>query len=326
MDEAYYFEALGVPVPEKKAPADKQEDADPADEGGSEGTENREGADPGEEQDPGKGPDEDDEDGDSEKDGDSDEDKGRKKQSRRADRKFAEIRRQYERERDADIAKAREQAKAEAQVEIDRMVAAMGLKNPYTGKLITSKAEYDEAKARRDAEKAEQALKKTGLSPDLLKGVVKELPEIKDALEAAASYKAAKEKAELEKAKLAAEAEVKEISKMDPAIQSIEDFKKMPDYEEFRNLVVNNKLTYLQAFRLLRFEKLTQGREAGAERQAAFNAASKNHLQRSDSAGDGDVTVTREDIERFRLMFPDMSTKEITDYIKRHAKYTRKTE
>ncbi len=40
---------------------------------------------------------------------------------------------------------------------------------------------------------------------------------------------------------------------------------------------MNNKLTYIQAFRLLRFEKLTQGREAGAERQAAFNAASKNH-------------------------------------------------
>jgi hypothetical protein len=38
------------------------------------------------------------------------------------------------------------------------------------------------------------------------------------------------------------------------------------------------------------------------------------------------VTVTREDIERFRAMFPDMSTKEITEYVKRHAKNTKKTE
>jgi hypothetical protein len=344
MDEAYYFEALGVPAPK---PAEKQEDADPADKGGSEGTGDQGDAGPGkksgqagdpagdpdgadndkadQDEDPDEDPGED-KDGDPDKDGDSDKDSDKdadkKKQSRRTDKKFAEARRQFERERDAAVAKAKEDAKAE----LDRMVAAMGLKNPFTGELIKTKAEYDEAVTKKAAEKAEQALKKSGLSTELLKDIVKELPEVKEAREAAESFKAATEKAELEKARLAAEAEVKEISKIDPAIQSIEDFKKMPDYEEFRNLVVNNKLTYIQAFRLLRFEKLTQGREAGAERQAAFNAASKNHLQRSDSAGDGDVTVTREDIDRFRAMFPDMSTKEITEYVKRHAKNTKKTE
>jgi hypothetical protein len=38
------------------------------------------------------------------------------------------------------------------------------------------------------------------------------------------------------------------------------------------------------------------------------------------------VTVTNEDIERFRQMFPGMSAKEITEYMQKHAKNTIKTE
>jgi hypothetical protein len=167
-------------------------------------------------------------DGDTDRDTDENPDKypDKKKQSRGADKRFAQVRREAERERDAAIEKAKEEAKAEAKAEIDKMVAAMNLKNPYTGELIRTKAEYDEAVAKKNAEQAEQALKKAGLSTELLQDIIKELPVVKEAREAAASFRTAAERAELEKARLAAEAELREISKLDPAIQSIEDFKK----------------------------------------------------------------------------------------------------
>jgi hypothetical protein len=60
------------------------------------------------------------------------------------------------------------------------MVAAMNLKNPYTGELIRTKAEYDEAVAKKNAEQGEQALKKAGLSTELLQDIIKELPVVKE--------------------------------------------------------------------------------------------------------------------------------------------------
>lgn len=145
----------------------------------------------------------------------------------------------------------------------------------------------------------------------------------------AGTLKAVREQAALEKAKLAAEAEIKEISALDPEIKSIDDLRKMADYDRFRSLVVNNKLSYIDAFKLLRYEQLTTGREAGAARQAAFNAASKAHLRRSDGANDGadgEVTVTDADISRYRQFFPDMSAKEIRQYAQAYAKKTKRTE
>lgn len=260
-------------------------------------------------------------------------DKKSRSRQRKEDAIYAKARATFEKERDAAIAAAKEEARLEAQralqVEADKIVAAMKIENPRTGRPINSKAEYDQYLAERESEQIDDELQTSGLSKETLQAIIKNTPEVKAAAEASQEFKAAAERAKLEKAKLVAEAEIKEISKYDPAIKSIDDLRKMADYDKFRSLVVNNRLSYLDAFRLLRYEQLTTGREAGAARQAAFNAASKAHLQRSDGAGEGadsEVTVTDADLSRYRQFFPEMSAKEIRQYAQRYATKTKRTD
>ena len=61
------------------------------------------------------------------------------KQSAEENAKYAAARRKAEQERDAAIA----QARAEAQRSIDDSIRALNIENPYTGRTIQSKAEYD---------------------------------------------------------------------------------------------------------------------------------------------------------------------------------------
>lgn len=256
-----------------------------------------------------------------------------KSAQRKEDAIYAKARATMEKERDAAIAAAKEEARLEAQralqVEADKVIASMQIENPRTGKPINSKAEYDQYLADREMDKVDDELEMSGLSKETIQTIIKNTPEVRAAAEASQEFKAAADRAKLEKAKLVAEAEIQEISKYDPAIKSIDDLRKMADYDKFRSLVVNNRLSYLDAFRLLRYEQLTTGREAGAAKQAALNAASKAHLQRSDGAGEGadsEVTVTDADLSRYRQFFPEMSAKEIRQYAQRYATKTKRTD
>lgn len=223
----------------------------------------------------------------------------------------AQRRAQYE----AVIAKAQ----ADAQRTIDEAFARSGLKSPYTGQPITSKAEYDAYKERFDAERREQLLKKSGMSGEEFDQFVQDLPEVRRARQAQEAAEKAQREAREAAARVKIDQQLREIGQLDPSIRSLEDLAKMPAYPRFYELVQRGN-TFIDAFRLANFDALTQGAAAGA-RQAAVNAVrSREHLEQTKTRGAGAVSVPAEVREQYRLFNPDVTDEEIQRHYQKNHK------
>lgn len=248
---------------------------------------------------------------------------GQKQQTPEQNAQFAAARRKAEAERDAAIAKARQDAQAEAQRTIDEAFRNSGLTNPYTKKPITTKAEYDEYRARFEAEKKARILKKSGMSDEEFKQFVEGLPEVKQAKEAQAAAETAARQAREQQAKLKVEEQLKEISALDPTIKELKDLAKMETYPKFYELVKRgNSLT--DAFKLANYDALT-GRAAAASRQAAINSAQgKQHLSPTTQRGAGAVSVPADVKAEYLAFNPDATDAEIQQHYNRYMKKHRK--
>lgn len=246
-----------------------------------------------------------------------------KQQTPEQNAQFAAARRKAEAERDAAIAKAKEDAKAEAQRTIDEAFRNSGLTNPYTKKPITSKAEYDEYRARFEAEKKARILKKSGMSDEEFQQFVQGLPEVKQAKEAQAAAETAARQAREQQAKLKVEEQLKEITALDPTIQELKDLAKMETYPKFYELVKRGN-TLTDAFKLANYEALT-GRAAAASRQAAINSAQgKQHLSPTTQRGAGAVSVPADVKAEYLAFNPDATDAEIQQHYNRYVKNHKK--
>ena len=245
------------------------------------------------------------------------------KQTPEQNAKFAAARRKAEAERDAAIAKARQDAQAEAQRTIDEAFRSSGLTNPYTKKPITSKAEYDEYRARLEADRKARLLKKSGMSDEEFRQFVQGLPEVKQAKEAQAAAETAARQAREQQAKLKVEEQLKEISALDPSIQELKDLAKMETYPKFYELVKQGN-TLTDAFKLANYEALT-GRAAAASRQAAINSAQgKQHLSPTTQRGAGAVSVPADVKAEYLAFNPDATDAEIQQHYNRYVKNHKK--
>ena len=202
---------------------------------------------------------------------------------------------------------------------LDEAFALSGLKNPYTGQPITSKAEYDAYKTQFERERREEGLKRTGMTEEEFSRFLQETPEFREARQA----REAAEKAIREAREAAAQAKVaeqlKEISTMDPSVKTLSDLAKMPNYPRFYELVQRGN-TLTDAFRLANFDALAQRAAAGA-RQAAANAArSKEHLEQTRTRGRGAVVVPAEVREQYKLFNPDATEEEIQRHYQKYHK------
>lgn len=246
-----------------------------------------------------------------------------KQQTPEQNAQFAAARRKAEAERDAAIAKAKEDAKAEAQRTIDEAFRNSGLTNPYTKKPITSKAEYDEYRARFEAEKKARILKKSGMSDEEFQQFVQGLPEVKQAKEAQAAAETAARQAREQQAKLKVEEQLKEITALDPTIQDLKDLAKMETYPKFYELVKRGN-TLTDAFKLANYDALT-GRAAAASRQAAINSAQgKQHLSPTTQRGAGAVSVPADIKAEYLAFNPDATDAEIQQHYNRYMKNHKK--
>lgn len=246
-----------------------------------------------------------------------------KQQTPEQNAQFAAARRKAEAERDAAIAKAKEDAKAEAQRTIDEAFRNSGLTNPYTKKPITSKAEYDEYRARFEAEKKARILKKSGMSDEEFQQFVQGLPEVKQAKEAQAAAETEARQAREQQAKLKVEEQLKEITALDPTIQDLKDLAKMETYPKFYELVKRGN-TLTDAFKLANYDALT-GRAAAASRQAAINSAQgKQHLSPTTQRGAGAVSVPADIKAEYLAFNPDATDAEIQQHYNRYMKNHKK--
>ncbi len=230
------------------------------------------------------------------------------KQSAEENAKYAAARRKAEQERDAAIA----QARAEAQRSIDDSIRALNIENPYTGRTIQSKAEYDAYLRQQAAEKRTQVAESAGMSEQEFDSFISNLPQVQD-------YRRAAEAARQQQQRMVLEEQIQEIAKLDPSISTVQDLMERPEYKQVYNLVRKGN-SIVDAFKLVYFDKLTAS-AGNAGRQAALNAAgSKEHLQPTTARGAGSLTVPADVKAMYKSMMPDATDAEIQEHYNKFHK------
>lgn len=234
------------------------------------------------------------------------------KQSKAERAKYAAARRKAEAERDAAVKAAREEAIRDAQRAMDDMVSSLGMKDPFTGKPIKTKAELDAYRAAESADRREKILKRAGMTNEEYKEFVDNLPEVKEA-------RAAKEQAGEQAARQKVEAQLLEIAKMDPSVKTLADLAKTENYQKVYDMVTRG-YDLLDAYKLANFDRV-QKATADSTRQAAMNsAAGKSHMSKTTMRGVGAVSVPTDIAEAYRVFDPDITDAEIQKHYTRYAK------
>lgn len=202
--------------------------------------------------------------------------------------------------------------RARAAKQLDESIAALNLTNPYTKEPIRNKADYDTYRAKVEEDRRTKILKKAGISEEEFAKLAAEQPEIKAQLDEA-------QEAKRQAAAATMSEQMRQIHELDPAINTVEDLAKMPNYAEFYRFVKQNRLSLVEAYRLANMERLSE-RAAAATKQAAMNATqSKAHLEATKARGKGgDVTVVPNDVrEYYRMINPKATEAEVkADYAK----------
>lgn len=240
-------------------------------------------------------------------------------QSAEENAKYAAARRKAEAERDAAVAKAKADAQAEAQKAIDEAYRGMGLYDPYNKRPITNKAEYDAYKQQVDVEKKSKVARASGMSEAEFSEFVAELPEVKAAREikerAEAQMKEAKEK----EAQLKIGEQLSEIAMLDPSVKTLDDLKKMDNYNEFYDRVKRGH-TLVEAYKLTNFDRLTAQTANGAKQAAINSMSAKSHLEKTSGRGAGATPVPTEIAEQYRIFNPGATDAEIQRHYNKYIK------
>lgn len=221
---------------------------------------------------------------------------------------------QPELDRNAIYADARRRAEAEAkrkQAAVDAEYAERfkDYKNPITGQPIKSAKDYFDALTAQEQLQTKKTLADNGIDPDLIEKAVNNSPAVK-----AANLVIAEQR--IEKVKSYIEEQVREVGKIDPDIRSAQDIEKSDRYPEILNYVNNNRLSIVDAYKLVYADKLNEKKTAAVKQQTINNARSQSHLKATESgAGSGDnlVNIPENQLAKWREFFPDKSDKELRE-------------
>ena len=229
-------------------------------------------------------------------------------QSKEENAAYAAARRRAEAESATKIRKAREEAEAY----IDSVLREMKLTDPYTGKPITNRQEYEAYRTGYHKDVAENIKAKTGMSDEELNEYIGSIPEVKEAKETAAKLKE-------ERAQEGLQREIDKITKLNPEIKSLEDLAKMEHFDAFY-AKVQRGYSFEDAYILVNRDTIINGK-AEAARQAAVNAAkSKGHMAPVKSHGGGAVSAPADIREEYRKFMPGLSDAEIDEHYARYRK------
>lgn len=195
-----------------------------------------------------------------------------------------------------------------------------GIRNPATGETIRSMEEFQNLQEQLRTQQLEQQLKSGKFSAEVLNEAIANHPAVKQAEQLRQQREAAQQQEEQAQARARIEAEIAEISKLDPSIQSVADLLNMPNAKEFRELV-NRGYSFKDAHYVLNRDKIEQARTDAVRQQAMNNVQSKDHLKAvGSSRGSGAVAVPESDMKWFRAFNPHASDAEIQAYYNKHQK------
>lgn len=221
---------------------------------------------------------------------------------------------------DAAVKMAVEDERARTKGQMEAFFAKAGMKNTVTGKPITTLEEFDAWQADYEAARLQKDLKAGKLTPEALRSAVEQTPAIQ-ALKKQQEQRAAEDEQRRQaEAKARVDAELAEIHKLDPAINTVEDLLSMPDAKAFYDLVRKGN-SFLDAYRLANFDRLQAARAEAARQQAMNNARGKDHLTGTGTPqGTGAATVPPDEMQAFKLFNPTATEAEITAWYNKHKK------
>lgn len=215
---------------------------------------------------------------------------------------------------DEAVKKALQGEKDRAKEEMAAFFKRAHLKNTLTGEDITNMEEFDAWEKAFSASKLQRELKEGKLTPESLEAAIAENPAVKRAQELIRQQEEASKEAEASAAKARVDAELLEIQKLDPEIRSVEDLLHMPTAKEFYALVQKGN-SFLDAFRLANYERLTARVAEAAKQQAQNLSRSKDHLTATNGQrGGGAISVPPDELRLFREINPGASEADIQTY------------
>ena len=197
--------------------------------------------------------------------------------------------------------KAEQEAK-EAQKRLDAEYARRfgNYKNPITGEPIRSQAEYLAALDAQEQLKAEKSLRDQGIDPSVINNLVQNNPVVQKANE---YLKIAEQK----EAMAEINANVAEISKLDPSIKELKD---VP--EDVIQMAMDRGYSLVDAYKILNYGKTTS-QKAEAIRQSAINQIKgKSHLNPMNgiAVNDNSVDIPTNLRGMWEEAFPDKTWEE----------------
>ena len=237
-------------------------------------------------------------------------------QSQEQRREAAAARRRAEQQAAIDdaVKKAIQEEKDRAKGEMAAFFKKAHLKNTLTGEDITNMEEFDAWEKAFSASKLQRELKEGKLTPESLEAAIAENQAVKRAQKLIRQQEEASKEAEASAAKARVDAELLEIQKLDPEIRSVEDLLHMPTAKEFYALVQKGN-SFLDAFRLANYERLTARVAEAAKQQAQNLSRSKDHLTATTGQrGGGAISVPPDELRLFREINPGASEADIQTY------------
>lgn len=215
---------------------------------------------------------------------------------------------------------ALEQERARSKGEWDAFFKRANLKNTITGAPISSLEEFQKWETDFKAAKLERDLKAGKLTKEALDDAIRDNPTVKQMQADVDQRKAEKEKATAAETQAIIAAEIAEIHKLDPSINTMADLLKMPNAKEFYAYVQKGN-SFIDAYYLVNRAKIEEQTAEAAKQQAIANARSKDHLNATGTArGAGAVTVPADELELFKLLNPGATEAEIQAYYNKSKK------
>ena len=234
--------------------------------------------------------------------------------------RYAAARRKAEAQRDAAVEQARKEAREEADRILSDAFAKTGLMNPYTKQPIRTRAEFEAFDKQRQEESRKSFMKKNGMNDEQYDAFVASLPEVQAAAEAKARADQQERAAREQEARAKLDDQVKQISKLDPAIRDLESLIRSENYDKVYGLVQKG-YELADAFRIVHFDRLSQKQVAAARQQTTNSARSKSHMSQTAARGAGAVNVPADIKAQYRSMIPGITDAEIQRH---YASYMKK--
>lgn len=235
--------------------------------------------------------------------------------------KAAQERRRREQQAAVDeaVQKAVQAEREKSQAEMADFFRGAKLKNTITGEPITSMEEYRAWQEAFEAEKLRRDLAAGKLTPEGLDKAIAGSEAMKRVQEIVQRDDEAKRQQDMAAAQAKAEADMVEIRKLDPTIQTVQDLLKMPTSKEFYDYVTKNHLSFLQAFKLANQDRIAAQQQEAARQQALSAARGKSHLSPIGAGkGKGADAIPSEDVAYFRAIMPGATEAEVRAYIEKY--------